>query len=290
MKNSEWEKALTDSQWIEALYGDSSCSRTEVIEVGLDCVRTGVYSDIGQRSSQQDAAIVSESYEYIENRRVIAIMCDGMGGLAGGDLASGYCVNKLYEMFCNVNAEKDIPRFYSMMIDALDRHVKQMEAADGTPLGAGTTIVSIVIENGDLYWASVGDSRIYIISDTDSMCLTKDHNYKMILDQQVARGQIAKHTADTHPKREALLSYIGQGGVKYVDIPVRPVRLKGGDRLLLCSDGLYRTLRESEMAEIIRRAGDDMEAAARNLVRRAVGKGKANQDNTTAVLVKYLEM
>ena len=139
MKNSEWEKALTDSQWIEALYGDSSCSRTEVIEVGLDCVRTGVYSDIGQRSSQQDAAIVSESYEYIENRRVIAIMCDGMGGLAGGDLASGYCVNKLYEMFCNVNAEKDIPRFYSMMIDALDRHVKQMEAADGTPLGAGTT-------------------------------------------------------------------------------------------------------------------------------------------------------
>lgn len=288
MKSNKREPSMSDEQWID-IYRDSGRSQTEIIDDGLDCVRTGIYSDIGRRSSQQDAAMVSESYEYIESQRVIAILCDGMGGLKGGDLASKYCVKKLYEMFCNVNAEKDIPRFYSMMVNAMDQHVKQMETADGKPLGAGTTLVSIAIENGDLYWASVGDSRLYIISDSDIMCLTKDHNYQMLLERQVMQGQISREKAAKHPKREALLSYIGQGGVKYVDIPIRPLRLRGGDRLLLCSDGLYRSLQESEMADIIRRAEDDMEAAARNLVRRAVGKGKSNQDNTTAVVVKYLE-
>lgn len=290
MNREEWEKLVDDGQWVENIYENSDAPQTEVIEPGLDCVRTGMYSDIGRRSSQQDSAIVSESYEYIENQRVIAILCDGMGGLAGGDLASGFCVKKMYEMYRDVSAGKDVPLFYNRMVEALDLCVKQMKTPAGDPLGAGTTLVSIIIENGELYWTSVGDSRIYIISDTGMMCLTRDHNYKMLLDEKVARGEITQRAADTNPQREALLSFIGQGGLKYVDISQQPFSLKGGDRLLLCSDGLYRTLQESEMADIVRRAGDDMEAAARNLVQRAVGKGKPKQDNTTAVVVKYLEM
>jgi protein phosphatase len=256
----------------------------------LDRVCTGVYSDVGKRSSQQDAARVSESYTYAADRRIIAVLCDGMGGLAGGERASGYCVEKMYEVFNSVNAEQDIPRFYGMMVEALDKHVKEMTNENGEPLGAGTTLVSVIVDDGRLYRASVGDSRIYIISDAGIMCLTRDHNYGMILNEQVKRGMISRQAAQEHPKREALISYIGMGGVRCADIDEKPFRLQDGDRILLCSDGLYRSLSEIEMAEIVRSADNDMEAAARMLVQSAVGKGKSSQDNTTAIVIKYLAM
>lgn len=294
MSNDEWKRELLEEMLLkeilsdEDILSDNVCARTEQIDEGLDCVRTGIYSDIGKRSFQQDAARVSESYMYIAEQRIIAVLCDGMGGLTSGERASGYCVEKMYEIYGSVNAAKDIPRFYSMMIDTLDQQVSQMKTEDGKPLRTGTTLVSVIIDGGDLYWASVGDSRIYIISDTSAICLTRAHNYKMILDEQVRRGLITPQAAQSHPKREALISYIGMGSVKYSDISDKPFRLQCGDRILLCSDGLYRTLTDAEMARIIRDAGDDMESAARQLVQCALEKGRKNQDNTTAIVIKYL--
>ena len=286
--NNEWIRDEQDG--LNEVEPEKEYSCTEQIEEDTDRVRTGMFSDIGKREYQQDTARVSESYVYIADRRIIGILCDGMGGLSGGELASGYCVEKLYEIFNTVNASEDIPRFYSLMIDKLDQQVKAMTNADGKPLGAGTTLVSVVIDDGRLFWASVGDSRIYLINDASTLCLTRDHNYRMVLESQVRKGLITAQDAMIHPKREALISYIGMGGVKCADISEKPFLLRGNDRLLLCSDGLYRSLSEEEMANIIRDAGDDMEGAARELVLTAIGKGKHHQDNTTAVVIKYLDM
>lgn len=270
--------------------------KTERIAPELDCLRTGIYSDQGRRESQQDRAYVTESYTYISTRRALAVLCDGMGGMNAGEIASGYCVEQMIrgvnEVLNANNADKDldIPFYYGLMLKELDEQIHAMRAPNGDPLGAGTTFISVLIDDGLLYWASVGDSRIYIINDVSTACLTRDHNYKMLLDEQVRRGQITRAAANANPKKEALLSYVGMGGLRYRDITEDPFPLKGGDRILLCSDGLYRTLRETEMARIIREAGDDMEAAARELVQTAVGKGKPHQDNTTAVVLKYLNV
>lgn len=286
---TEWNKDYPADESLGNQMEDDY-SRTEEIEADTDCVRTGMFSDIGKREYQQDTAKVSESYVYIADRRIIAILCDGMGGLSGGERASGYCVERLYEAFQAASAPIDIPRFFSRMIDDVDRQVKAMTNEEGKPLGAGTTLISVVIDDGRLFWASVGDSRIYLINDASILCLTRDHNYQMVLASQVRKGLISAQEAMTHPKREALISYIGMGGVRCADISEKPFLLRGNDRILLCSDGLYRTLSEEEMAMIVRNAENDMESAARELVQSAIGKGKVHQDNTTAVVLKYLDL
>lgn len=287
--SSDWENGFPEGLTEEDPYADVDYDRTERIDFELDCVRTGMYSEIGNRESQQDAAWVSESYDYIESRMLMAVVCDGMGGLEGGERASRLCVEKMHEVYSKVDdIKKDVPRFLAMMTDTLDQLVAKLENAEGKPLGAGTTLVSIIIDDGDLYWASIGDSRIYIFTESGEMLLTRDHNYYMILSEQKKRGLIGDEIIETHPKREALVSYLGMNGIRYSDIPEKPIHLRDGDHILLCSDGLYRALSTAEMSRIILAEGDDMETAARKLVLAAVDKRRRHQDNTTAVVVKYI--
>jgi protein phosphatase len=81
---------------------------------------------------------------------------------------------------------------------------------------------------------------------------------------------------------------MGIGGINYIDINPNPLKLLNDDCILLCSDGLYRTLSTEEMIAIIDSC-DDMQKAAEMLTSAAINKGKRNQDNTTAVLLKYIE-
>ena len=89
--------------------------------------------------------------------------------------------------------------------------------------------------------------------------------------------------------REKICSYMGIGGVPYIDINPYPFPLMNGDTVLLCSDGLYRALSEPEMLRIISSYDNNMQQAAEALTAAAIAKGKRHQDNTTAVLVKYCE-
>ena len=293
---------VLDTVLIKAKPDDSAESSIEESDEGatipipsdLDRLRTGGYSAVGKRKSQQDAAFVSEVYQYIVRERALAVMCDGMGGLNGGELASTYCVNAMKTEFERIfrpdvaEEQKDIPRFFALMLDAMDQKVKSMINEKGEPLGAGTTFTGVILDGRDLYWASVGDSHIYILNDSGLNLVTTEHNLKMLLDRQVAAGQITREEAESNRQRDALVSFLGMGGLKFTDIVEKPYRMRGGDCVLLCSDGLYRTLTDNEMTAIILRAGDDMETAARVLVETAIAKNRPHQDNTTAVLLKYL--
>ena len=159
----------------------------------------------------------------------------------------------------------------------------------GRPMHSGSTLTSVIIEGSDLYWVSVGDSRIFIKRSNEMMCVTEDHNYGTILDKKARRGQISREEAAADPERAALVSYMGIGGVPYIDINPYPFPLMNGDTVLLCSDGLYRALSEPEMLRIISSYDNNMQQAAEALTAAAIAKGKRHQDNTTAVLVKYCE-
>ena len=250
----------------------------------------GLSSVIGKRKEQQDTVLADDEYDYYEKGMAIATLCDGMGGLSGGKIASSLCASILNNSFHSISSTDDISIFYRRIIQRLDSEVKKLKDDNGKPLNAGTTLISVAIQNGKLYWISVGDSRIYLIRNGKMLCITHDHNYSMILREKVLKGQLTKEQADNDPQKDALVSYIGMGGVKYIDINTRPFDLLSGDTLILCSDGLYRTVDNNEMLRIMNSANSDMKQAAISLVDSAMAKNKKGQDNTSVITIQYNEL
>ena len=277
----------------EELYGDNQPDVN--LNMNIDHfdhpveIKSGLTSVIGARSAQQDAARVDNEYMYIENNVFLAVMCDGMGGMSGGEIASNLCVSKMFEAFYCVNVKGRVPSFFKFMVENIDKMIYNLTDDKGRPMHSGSTLTSVIIEGSDLYWVSVGDSRIFIKRSNEMMCVTEDHNYGTILDKKARRGQISREEATADPERAALVSYMGIGGVPYIDINPYPFPLMNGDTVLLCSDGLYRALSEPEMLRIISSYDNNMQQAAEALTAAAIAKGKRHQDNTTAVLVKYCE-
>lgn len=249
----------------------------------------GLSSVIGKRKEQQDTVLADDEYSYFEKGRAIATLCDGMGGLKGGKLASSACASLLNNSFHALTKDEDISHFYRNIIQRLDFDVKKLKDENGKALNSGTTLVSVAISDGRLYWISVGDSRIYLIRNGKMLCITHDHNYSMILNQRVQKGQLTKEQAESDPQKDALVSYIGMGGVKYIDINSKPFVLSDGDCLILCSDGLYRTVEEVEMLRIMTAPNNDMRSAAKELTDLAISKNKRNQDNTSVITIQFNE-
>ncbi len=251
-------------------------------------VYIGSSSVIGQRKEQQDAVKSDDFYSYAEKGKSISVLCDGMGGLTGGEKASALCSSIVYDTFHSNTEFPSVPVFYKSVIFQSDQEVQKIKTDDETQTSkAGTTLVSVVIEDDRLYWASVGDSRIYIIRGNDILCITNDHNFLMLLNEKVKRGEITQEEADNNPQKEALISYIGIGGVHYVDMNTKGFNLLDGDYIVLCSDGLYRSLSEEEIKQTVLNFNKETQKAAEALTDLALSKKLKNQDNTSVVVIGY---
>ena len=251
-------------------------------------VYIGTSSIMGRRNEQQDVIKSDSFYSYAENGKVISVLCDGMGGLVDGGKASALCSSIVYDTFHSDTKFPSIPIFYKSVIFRADEEVKTMKKDGETQmLGAGTTLASVVIDDDQLYWAAVGDSRIYIIRNNEILCITKDHNLLMLLNEKVKRGEITWEEADSNPKKEALISYIGIGGVRYVDMNSKGFKLLHGDYIVLCSDGLYRSLSENEIKQVVCDFGKETQQTAEALTNLALSKNLKNQDNTSVVVIGY---
>jgi len=253
-------------------------------------VFVGASSVIGRRKEQQDTIVSDTFYAYDECGKLIAVLCDGMGGLKGGKRASSLCASTVHNAF---HAEADspsfsVPDFYRRAIQHANEGVRALSGDVKTPMaGSGTTMVSVVIDDDRLYWASVGDSRIYVMRGEEILCVTKDHNFMMLLQEQVKRGEITQAEADSNPKKEALVSYIGMDRVKYIDMNSKPVKLMDGDFILLCSDGLYRSVSPHEIKDVIRQYGADTQLTAETLTALAMSKNYKHQDNTSVIIIGF---
>ena len=265
--------------------------RTEMIIDSNRSICIGKSSVIGQRSEQQDAIMTDEDFSYIDKGAAIAVLCDGMGGLNGGAKASQLCVSTFMREFNSaLKNDKDIPRFYKKAIALADADIADLRDDNGKLLNAGSTLVSVVVSDNNLYWASVGDSHIYVIRNDEILCITKEHNYFMILKEMVNRGELTAEEAKRDPRREALISYMGMGGVRHIDANSKPFQLIDGDYIVLCSDGLYRSVSDEEIRNVVCISCENTQLAAERLTDLAISKGKRNQDNTSAVVIYYQDV
>ena len=247
---------------------------------------------VGNRNYQQDALYVTPSKILASNKktRVLALVCDGMGGMADGGKASRTAIQMMLQGFQNVekNPELNIPAFFRQGIHAVDQVISSFPKENGR--GSGTTMVACIVEDNRLYWASVGDSRIYIIRNHQMHQVTRDHNYWLRLQEQVAAGAMTMEEAMAQRHKEALISYLGMGNVSLMDINTEPFEMQYGDMVMLCSDGITKTLPDNQIKQIILADEVKPEQKAEALVEAATHANSHSQDNTSVVLIHYEEV
>lgn len=249
------------------------------------------YTDQGRRKYQQDAVYVTPGKKLAANRktRVLAIVCDGMGGMADGGRASLTAIQMMVQGFRQIEKAPsvDIPQFFRRGIQVIDQTIVNFPKENGK--GSGTTMVAVIAEDNKLYWASVGDSRIYIIRGNQMKQVTRDHNYLLRLQQMVANGEMSLEEAQAKKQKEALISFLGIGNVTLMDVNTQPFEMQYGDVVMLCSDGITKTLPDNQIHSIITTGVTSMEEKAKQLVEAAVRGNTHSQDNTSVAIVQYKE-
>ena len=268
-------------------------AQEDVVTVRLDAqesyrqIQTASAMHIGTREYQQDAVYVSETacFKKGETSKTFAVLCDGMGGMENGEEASKTVVESLSESLRQLDDYSGIPEFFYEQIDRLDQLVYEKHG-NGS---AGTTLTAVIIIDNHLFWTSAGDSRIYLFRKDEFVQVTRDHNYKLRLMDEVEKGRLTSEEAETNPKKEALISYIGSGQVEMVDINKEPFELQNGDIILLCSDGLTKSLSDDEIKGVIIENYGYIKETARVLPLIAFDTGAGSKDNTSVALIQYFE-
>ncbi|MCL1834981.1 MAG: protein phosphatase 2C domain-containing protein [Oscillospiraceae bacterium] len=240
----------------------------------------------GTREYQQDAYYVSNSASARrgDSTGVFGILCDGMGGMERGGEASSIVVDELSKELGALAQETEIAEFFKENIRKMDRMLAG-RFGDGV---TGTTLVAAVVVEDRLYWCSVGDSRVYLLRAGEIVQVTRDHNYHLQLMEKADAGEITVVEADTHPDREALISFIGSGRADLIDANSEPFHLENGDVILLCSDGLNKSLSDAEIGKLVFNSPGSLVDIARQLIRTSIDIDMNAKDNTTVVLIRYV--
>lgn len=223
----------------------------------------------GSRDRQEDYYICRQ-----KEGRTIAVVCDGMGGMRGGNIASRFAAEQMAEALEKVKPTEGMHSFWKKELERLDDGVFGLRSEDGSRLKVGTTMVAVMLQEDKLHWFSVGDSRLFFMREHKLHCVTREHNYALLSEE---------NTCDE--KKEQLISYLGMGAAELFDGSNTSFMTRRGDRLLLCTDGLSRTLKQEEIADILD-SGKNSEAVCADLQEALEVKKQVRQDNATWVVIK----
>jgi protein phosphatase len=238
-------------------------------------MKTFSKTDIGMvREVNQDYVFVTETP--IGNLPNLLVVADGMGGHRAGEYASRLAVEVLKQELAASTEESP----EAMMKNAITRaNERVLEAArqDAKLSGMGTTLVAATVIDRTLYFANVGDSRLYLLSD-DIKQLSKDHS---LVQEMVRLGGINQEEAKSHPDKNIITRAIG--AKDDVDIDFYEYRLKKGDIILMCTDGLSNMVEDEEMLHIVKCSRDVVEAVEQ-LIERA--KEHGGSDNIGVIVAE----
>jgi len=238
---------------------------------------------VGKRANQQDAFAFSNNsdQEFVRHSGFLAVLCDGMGGMALGEQASNVAVQTMIKSYMDKGDDQFIVEALEYALQTANQAVLDLAETAGLGGEVGTTLVAALVHNEQLHWVSVGDSRIYLLRNGDVTQITEDHNYAIELDALVRQKKISREQADRDPERQALVSYLGLPRLPYVSSSRQPMPLQAGDIVILCSDGLYGTLTPDEFKQTLTCHPGDPNA----LLQAVLAKEYPHQDNTTVTML-----
>jgi PPM family protein phosphatase len=224
---------------------------------------------------------------YISPDNRIFVVADGMGGEAGGALASRLAIEAVEELFWesipDCNDENAIQEWLVEAVSRANQSVYSVRVTNPDVKRLGTTIVvAAQSDNGSLYIAHLGDSRAYRISHEEICVLTQDHSVAFEL---LRLGKLTPEQYEASPFRSYLTRCVGHDA--QVSIDQSPVRVWSGDWILMCTDGLTGVVREDEIFELVRSSGSP-EEACQKLIEKTLAGGAP--DNVTVLCAQYAEV
>jgi PPM family protein phosphatase len=224
----------------------------------------GAITDPGRRRRRNEDAYVIEP--------PLFAVADGMGGAQAGEVASRLAAAALKESGADEGGEQ---RIVSVIQEA-NRRVYDRSNEDPNASGMGTTMTVALVENGQVAFGHVGDSRAYLIRDGSMEQLTEDHS---LVAELMRSGKLSPEEAETHPQRSVITRALGTD--PDVDVDTFTIAAKSGDVFLLCSDGLTTMVSNAGILDLVERHRGDMDSTLRALVNAANRGG--GEDNITVV-------
>lgn len=242
----------------------------------------GISSALGNRSEQQDCG----GFE-LKSDDSLVVICDGMGGHAGGQRASRLATSVFLNRFSEQYPCKDPHAWLLDTAVEADYSVAQLKDENEKPLQAGATVVSVFFRKKQLYWFSAGDSRIYLYRDGEMVQATIDHNYQMVLQKKRELGEISEAELKAESWRsETLVSFLGVNGFPILCANETPFELCSGDIVLLTTDGMYRLLTDDNIEKILHNFASIPDALTALEARVSSCARNKIRDNMTVSIIK----
>lgn len=210
-----------------------------------------------------------------------AVVCDGMGGVNGGNVASSVAVENISRSILSGYREgmdgAQICELIASAISGANGAVHMLAGTDSSLAGMGTTVVAVILANGTAHVAHAGDSRAYLLSGDEIRQLTTDHS---MVQEMVDKGDLTAQEAKKHPQKNIITRALGVESSIRVDFSEIPV--ERGSRLLICTDGLTNYLDEEQILSLSKELG--AQELTEKLV--ALAKGAGGGDNITVVVLE----
>lgn len=228
------------------------------------------------RADNQDRYLAGS----LANGVCFGFVCDGMGGAAGGSVASER-LSKMLEEYLFVNNENkaiDCENVILSAIDTANGDIYSMSQKERSLSGMGTTVSGVTVKDDLCTAYNIGDSRVYVLRAGTLTQITEDHS---VVQQLYRQGAISEEEMALHPQKNLITRAVGV--TKEVRADVSEINLQRGDMVLCASDGLTNFVSKDEIIEIM--GDEDFFHIPEKLIERALNNGST--DNVTAVVLEY---
>ena len=209
-----------------------------------------------------------------------AVVCDGMGGANGGDIASFMAVELIeLRILSNYRAdmsERSVDYLLESAIYAASINIYDCAAENNSLLGMGTTVVAVTVFNGQVHVAYVGDSRAYLVSEGEIRQITHDHS---VVQEMIDSGKITEVESKSSPHRHVITRALGVEDT--LDIDFVSFDMPSDGKIIICTDGLTDMLETDTIYSVV--TNNSPEEAVGELIEQA--KANGGKDNITAVLI-----
>lgn len=210
------------------------------------------------------------------------LLADGMGGHPEGEVAAQIVlqtVSALYQKEAKPEID-DVKAFFNMAIMTAHRQILRYAAEKHLMDTPRTTLVAAIVQNGVAHWVHCGDSRLYFVRHSELLARTRDHSYI----EQRQDALPAHAPLPSHINRNVLYTCLGSPTKPVFEV-AGPVPLQQGDKILLCSDGLWGSLDDAEI--VLQLGQKQVGSAVPDLVERALMKAGAHSDNVTVIAMEW---
>ena len=244
-------------------------------------IELAILSRPGGRPYNEDAC-----GHWHSDRHLCCVVADGAGGHGGGEVASRLAVSHIIERFASAQL-RSADEVRELLLSTNENVI--LHRADAPELRQmHTTVVSLFLDlhNGEALWGHAGDSRLYLFREGQMLERTKDHS---LVQSLVEAGLLTPEQTRSHPRRSELQSALGTDP-SYLRISIAPRAwsTRSGDVFLLCTDGLWEYVDESDMALTLRHAVgpvDWLNALEAKVLQAVAASGKSGHDNFSAIAV-----